>query len=57
MTEMTTLEKIHFTERQLDKVQNELDDLYFDLFIEELLAELEEKLWWKRFINYCHTGR
>ena len=57
MTEMTTLEKIHFTERQLDKVQNELDDLYFDLFIEELLAGIEERLWWGRFINYCHTGR
>jgi hypothetical protein len=54
---MTTLEKIHFTEHQLQKVQNELDDLYFDLFVEDIIAGVEERLWWERFINYCLTGK
>jgi len=54
---MTTLEKIHFTERQLQKVQNELDDLYDLWAFEVFMSILEEELWWERFINYCLTGK
>lgn len=43
--------------RSLDHIDKACDEFRSELQTELLIRAEHRRMWWERFINYCHTGK